>query len=294
MHPGQVNMSPQVVAALVAEQFPRWRDLEVRSVLSHGTVNALYRLGDDITLRFPLRPTAESWMREHLDSLRDHTQRISAHVPVSIPEQLAIGEPGAGYAGLWSAQRWIPGEPVHAHSIIDFDVFARELGGFISALRSVDTAGRTWDGVSRGGALSTLDEKVRVSLAASTHLTDTDQLIIQWQECLEAPTWQSEDVWIHADLMPGNLLVRDGMLTAVIDWEMAGVGDPAVDLMPAWNLLPAEARSTFRRTVDVDEATWTRGRGWALAQAIIALPYYVTTNPVMADTARHTIGALVG
>jgi aminoglycoside phosphotransferase (APT) family kinase protein len=93
--------------------------------------------------------------------------------------------------------------------------------------------------------------------------------------------------------MPGNLLVRGGRLAAVIDLEAVCVGDPAVDLMPAWNLLPAGAREAYRRALAVDEATWWRGRGWALVQAVVALPYYVDTNPVMAETARRTLVALM-
>src|SRR5688572_7427859 len=58
----------------------------------------------------------------------------------------------------------------------------------------------------------------------------------------------------------------------------ACVGDPAVDLMPAWNLLPPVPRPTYREEVAVDDATGKRGRGWAIAQAATALPYYVHTN----------------
>ena len=96
-------------------------------------------------------------------------------------------------------------------------------------------------------------------------------------------------MWLHADLMPGNLLVDGDRLSAVIDFGCLGVGDPACDLFPAWNLLPADAREAFRETLDVDDATWTRGRGRTLSQALIALPYYRTTNPAMARNARYVI-----
>jgi aminoglycoside phosphotransferase (APT) family kinase protein len=35
---------------------------------------------------------------------------------------------------------------------------------------------------------------------------------------------------LHGDFWPGNLLWKDGILTAVIDWEDAAVGDPLADL----------------------------------------------------------------
>ena len=89
--------------------------------------------------------------------------------------------------------------------------------------------------------------------------------------------------------MPGNLLVRGGRLTSVIDFGCIGMGDPACDLFPAWNLLPIDARKVFRDALGVDDATWRRGRGRTLSQALIALPTYRKTNPTMAHNARHVI-----
>jgi aminoglycoside phosphotransferase (APT) family kinase protein len=104
------------------------------------------------------------------------------------------------------------------------------------------------------------------------------------------PGYAGPPVWLHADLMPGNLLVDGrGRLTAVIDFGTLGVGDPSCDLIVAWNLLTAEARERFRAALDVDEATWRRGRGRALAQSAVSLVYYHRTNPVFAEYARHVL-----
>lgn len=94
---------------------------------------------------------------------------------------------------------------------------------------------------------------------------------------------------MHGDLQPGNLLVDEGGLTAVIDWGMLALGDPAVDCLAAWTLLDAAARSTFRSLADVDDATWARGRGWALSIALVALPYYVDSDSRMTAWARYVI-----
>ena len=124
-------------------------------------------------------------------------------------------------------------------------------------------------------------------------MTDTKGIARAWDQCLRAAPSVEPDVWIHADLMPGNLIVRGGRLVAVIDLGTVCVGDRAVDLMPAWNLLPPDARETYRRALDADDATWERGRGWAIVQAAVALPYYVDTNPSMAETARRTLTAVL-
>jgi aminoglycoside phosphotransferase (APT) family kinase protein len=94
-------------------------------------------------------------------------------------------------------------------------------------------------------------------------------------------------VWLHSDLAPGNVLLVNGRLSAVIDFAAVGVGDPACDLPVAWNLLPAGVRNIFRAALQVDYATWARGRGWAMA--LVEILYYRNTNPVLVANARHVI-----
>ena len=94
---------------------------------------------------------------------------------------------------------------------------------------------------------------------------------------------------VGGDLNAANLLVQDGRLNAVIDFGCLGVGDPACDLMAAWTYLSAETRDVFHAALPADDATWVRGRGWALSFGLIALPYYQSTNPVLAGIARYAI-----
>ncbi|MGA8113788.1 MAG: aminoglycoside phosphotransferase family protein [Actinocatenispora sp.] len=291
MHADQVDVPADTVARLVAEQFPQWRDRAVRAIVSHGTVNALFRLGDDVVLRFPLQPSLDPALRDALVSEQDKARRIARHVPLPVPEPLGLGEPGDGYAGPWTAYRWIPGETASVEAIADADLFARDLARFVRDLHAIDTGGAVWAGGGRGGPLRDEDQHLRAALAQSTHLVDTERVAQVWERCLDAGAHVGADVWIHGDLMPGNLLLRDGRLAAVIDLGTVCAGDPAVDLVVAWNLLPAGARDTYRRELGVDDVAWERGRGWAILQAICALPYYVDTNPVMARTARHTLTA---
>lgn len=290
MHADQVDITEEAVAGLVARQFPEWSGLPVRRVTSYGTVNALFRLGEELILRFPLRPGPER--RTELLTEQDHARRLAGKTPLQVPEPVALGDPGDGYAGPWAAYRWIPGEIASDRTIGDPDALADDLAGFVRAVHRLDTEGRGWDGSSRGGPLPGQDDWVRHSLAQSKDLTDTDGITAIWERCLEVPH-AGADVWIHADLMPANLLLRDGRLAAVIDVETMCVGDSAVDLMPAWNLFAAGARASYKRALAVDDATWERGRGWAIVQAIGCVWYYVDTNPVMADTARHTLAAVL-
>ena len=292
MHADQADVTAEAVARLVADQFPEWSGLPVLPVVSHGTENALFRLGDDVVLRLPLRPSVDAAARDSLLRERDLSRMVGRHTSLQVPEPLAIGEPGVGFAGWWAAYRWIDGEPVDGERAADVPDLAADLAQFVRDLHGIDPAGG-WEGRGRGGPLTTQDNGVRAALGQSGDLVDTSAVGKAWDNCLSAADHPRRDTWIHADLMPGNLLIAGGRLAAVIDLGGVRIGDPAVDLMPAWNLMTADQRGTYRAALDVDDATWERGRGWAIAQAIIALPYYVDSNPEMARTARRTLAAIL-
>jgi aminoglycoside phosphotransferase (APT) family kinase protein len=100
---------------------------------------------------------------------------------------------------------------------------------------------------------------------------DTEAVTKAWESALQASEWSHDPVWFHGDVLPGNLLFRNEKLSVVIDFGGLGVGDPACDLMIAWNLLDIKSREEFRLALGVDDATWARGRGHALSQALIPI-----------------------
>jgi aminoglycoside phosphotransferase (APT) family kinase protein len=120
-------------------------------------------------------------------------------------------------------------------------------------------------------------------------MIDVDAATAAWEDALAAPEWSGAPVWTHGDLLPGNVLVRGGRLAGVIDWGVVGVGDPACDMLAAWSLLSGRTRETFRSALGVDEATWARGRGWALSVGIVGIPYYRVTNPPFAAMGKHVV-----
>jgi aminoglycoside phosphotransferase (APT) family kinase protein len=183
MHADQIDITPDVVAALVAAQFPQWRSHPVRPVASHGTVNALFRLGEEIVLRFPLQPSLGAGLHDELVREQDNERRIAALTSLAVPEPLALGEPGEGYPGPWTAYRWIPGEAVSTQNVHDWDLFARDLAGFAGALHRRDTGGRTWNGRGRGGPL----HRVAVGRSASTGFPPDVDLVVYTVVVLAAP-----------------------------------------------------------------------------------------------------------
>ena len=292
MHADEVHTDADMVRRLLAAQFPQWAALAVEPVASSGTDNALYRIGPDLVARLPrIERVVAQVHKEH-----EWLPQLAPLLPLPVPMPLAIGTPGAGYPWPWSVCRWLAGEnPAMDHPGAGPAV-AVALARFVAALRGIDATGGPPPGAHnmfRGVPLALRDEPTRAAIAALRGMIDTDAATAAWADALRTPAWAGPPVWIHGDLAPGNVLVRGGLLAAVIDFGCLGVGDPACDLIGAWNLLSADARAAFRAEVGGDEATWARGRGWALSMALIQLPYYRDTNPALAASARHVIAQLI-
>ena len=288
MHADEVETNRSLVRRLLADQFPQWADLTIDPLESSGTDNAIYRLGEDMAVRLPRIPGGTGTIDKELRWL----PKLAPLLPVAISQPLAKGSPGHRYPWHWSVHQWLDGESVNVERMADSVGLAQDLGGFVAALRRIDAAegpiaGR--DG-SRGVPLARRDAATREAIVQLNGVVDTRAVTAAWEASVRAPTWQRPGVWIHGDLLSGNVLVDGrGRLSAMIDFGCMVVGDPACDVMAAWTLFEAEGREAFRSAIGVDDATWARGRGWALSFALIALPYYMHTNPVFVRDARHVI-----
>jgi aminoglycoside phosphotransferase (APT) family kinase protein len=289
MHPDEVLTNPELVRRLLADQFPRWAALPLALVDSYGTDHDIYRLGDDLCVRLP----RIGWAADQAAKEGRWLPKLAPHLPLALPVQVAVGHPTDGYPFEWSVYEWLPGENAN-DTIADLDRAAADLASFVTALRAIDTSeAATRPRGARGAPLAELDEAARGATAQLADRVDSGAVLRSWEESLNAPPWSEDGVWVHGDLLPGNLLVVDGRLSAVIDFGGLQVGDPACDLQPAWNLFAGSSRSRYRAELDVDYASWLRGRGWALVQAVMALPYYWDTNPGMVRQASHALAEIL-
>jgi aminoglycoside phosphotransferase (APT) family kinase protein len=283
MHADEIHTDPDLAARLVAGQFPHWAHLAIQRVASAGTDNALYRLGDDLVVRLP----RIHWAVESVDKEHRWLPRLAPHLPIAIPCPLAKGTPALGYPWHWSIYRWLDGDNPTLDHHGDSRQLAVDLASFLGALQRIDPTGAPPAG--RGAPLATRDGPTRAAIDALRSEVDGAAVTTAWEAAVEAPPWAYPPRWVHGDLSPGNLLLVRQRLGAVIDFSLTGLGDPACDLSIAWNLLPESVRDLFRTTLEIDDATWARGRGWALSIALIQLPYYRDTNLTLAASARHVI-----
>lgn len=287
----EFEMDAELAARLVAAQFTDWADLPVMPAPSSGTANALFRLGDDLVIRFPRSHSAILAVAKEQEWL----PRLARHLRLAVPVPLAQGSPQTEYRWPWSIYGWLQGDDLWTRAIEDLQQAAVDLAEFVIQLQGVEGVEGPTPGqhnAHRGEPLIRRDPLVRKAIAELGKRVDARTVTREWESAVDQPRWD-RSVWIHGDLQPGNLLARDGKLTAVIDFGLLGVGDPACDLLPAWNLLDRDSRRTFRSIMQVDDATWTRGRGWALYQSLLALPYYWDTNEVMVRMARRQITELL-
>ncbi len=287
MHADEILTDAALVRELLAAQFPHWADLPIVRVPSAGTDNAMYRLGTDLVVRLP----RIGWAVKDVAHEQHWLPKLAPVLPVDVPVPLAAGAPTAFYPYPWSVYRWIDGTPPVAGALHDPQQFTDDLVQLLLAFQRM----RLPDGppASRNGELWRRDGVVRAAIAALPADLDAAAITRLWEATMAVPEWDGPPVWLHPDLAPGNLLLRNNRLAAVIDLAGVGVGDPACHLPVAWNLLPANMRPRFRTLVQADDATWERGRGWALSVALLQLPYYLHTNPPLVASSRRVIGELL-
>jgi aminoglycoside phosphotransferase (APT) family kinase protein len=288
MHAAEVDTDTSLVRRLLAAQFPHLADLFIERVRSGGTDNAIYRLGDDLCVRLP----RIEWATAAVHKEHQWLPRLAPHLPLAIPVPLAKGMPADGYPWHWSVCRWLPGENAIVERFADLRDAAIALAQFVAAMQRIDATGGPRPGAhnfGRGVPLAIRDADTRAAIAKLHNVLDTDAVTAAWDADLNAPAWDGPPVWIHGDLHAGNLLIDRGHLSAVIDFGGLGVGDPACDFVAAWTLFSGESRDAFRAALSIDNASWARSRGWALSTGLIALPYYLDTNPVIVAMARHQI-----
>jgi aminoglycoside phosphotransferase (APT) family kinase protein len=283
MHDDEVLVSEELVRALLRAQFPRWSSLPVAAFAHGGTDHFIFRLGEELQVRLPKHAPSTGQVEKELRIL----PRLAPHLPVAVPEPLARGEPGEGYPFTWGIYRWLDGEPPGEAST----QLAHDLAAFLRALQALPVEDEA-PVITRGAPLARRDRSFREALAQLHGEIDVAAAEAAWERALAAPEHEAAPVLIHGDMLPANLLVRGGRLSAVLDWGIFGAGDPACDYLIAWSLL-APVRDAFRAAAGIDEATWARARGWALSHGVTALGYYLHTNPPMVEHARSAIAGVL-
>ncbi|MEV0373318.1 aminoglycoside phosphotransferase family protein [Streptomyces sp. NPDC050636] len=279
---------------LVDTQFPQWAELPLRLLDPAGSDHVIYRLGEDLSVRLPRHAGAIRQAMKESEWLPG----LAPHLPLAIPVPVGVGEPDFDYPWPWAVSGWLDGEVATAEALADSSRAAVQLAEFLTALQEFVLEDFPLDDAREdltGRPLADRDRATRAAIAEVDGTFDAAAMTELWDAALSAPGWDRPPVWFHGDFHTGNLLTVNGRLSAVIDFGGLGIGDPACDLTIAFTLMSAGSRAAFRATLGVDDATWTRGRGWALATGLNAYTSYAAVNPrVAAQTTRQITEALIG
>jgi aminoglycoside phosphotransferase (APT) family kinase protein len=287
LHSDEIPIDADLVRGLVDRAIPECAGEPVRRLAASGSTNALYRLGDELLVRLPRQPGGSATISKEATWL----PVLAPLLPVSVPEVVAVFEPDRDYPERWSVVRWIEGahpEVVDPCTPVDSrrEHLATNLATVLDALRRAEVPTRAvrdprlWS--YRGEPLATMDQATRENIERCRALGDFDLDLDAaeqiWAEAMKLPGAADPvtPIWYHGDLAAENLLVRDGTLAAVLDFGGLALGDPTVDLVVAWEVLDPPARELFRRQVGVDDATWLRGRAWALSISLMIWYYWAT------------------
>lgn len=284
MHENEIYTDTQIVTNLIKEQFPQFAHLPIRKVNSTGTVNAIYRIGEEYYARLPLL----DWGADSLKREEKVLSMLSGKMTLPIPEVVAKGVSSIIYPSDWAIYKWLPGELYNKEAIDEIAV-AKQLAEFILKLRAIPVTAEVPKAAGRK-PLKELDELTVERLKECRGYIDADAALKAWKESVVSKPWAGTPVWVHADLLRPNFLFEKGILRAVIDFGGTGYGDPALDVIPAWTILTdKEARKLFKELLSVDENTYLRARGLALHQAALIIPYYKESNPAFTQMAIETM-----
>ncbi|SDS78025.1 aminoglycoside phosphotransferase family protein [Microlunatus soli] len=292
MHADQLHVDPGIVRGLLDAQFPQWRGLPISQLETPGTVNAIFRVGTDLAARFPLVGDDPAQTRTILMSEADASLELAPAIGVPIPEPVVIGEPGPDYPLPWAVQTWLSGHDATVEDPAESDAFADDLVELIAGMRALDTRGRRFAGIGRGGHLPNHDDWLEVCFDNSEELLDVPLLRRIWADLRALPEVDA-DAMCHRDLIPPNLLIDNGRLVGVLDCGGFGPADPALDLVAAWHLLAAPQREILRRGLGSGDLQWRRGMEWAFQQAMGLVWYYLESNPTMSRWGRRTLDRIV-
>lgn len=294
LHENEIPVDETLVRSLLKAQRPDWADLPL-SPAGAGTDNTMYRLGDDLLVRLPRTADKQQSLRKEQDWL----PRLAPHVARPIPEPVHAGTPTDAFPLVWSVYRWIDGDEAGPATVRDWAAFGADLAAVVRELHGVDLMGATrTDPLSwyRGGSLEPCDQWISRCLeecrtVAGSEL-DVDTLERLWRTALTLPGSSGPHVWLHGDLKPTNLLVREGKLHAVIDFGGLSVGLPDAEHSTVWDL-PPQARQAYWDTLNLDDSTWARARAWAIAVGVSGISYYWHTFPAFVAECRARLQAIL-
>lgn len=270
-NPNPVHITADLAHKLIAEQFPEYAHLPIVSVKKQGHDNRTYRLGSNMLIRMP---TADSYALK-VPIEQEILPQLASYLTVRIPAPIRMGAATHDYPYPFSIYKWLEGTSINLLVLdnVYLEKLAFDIANFLKELQSIDCVDGPTPGQHnwwRGDHASVYDKGAREQILKLSNTIDANKAINIWEQASKTK-WNKPPVWIHGDFYVGNMLIKDGKLSAIIDFGGMGLGDPACDLVIAWAYLEGKAREIFIQEMALDNDTWLRAKAWALWKATYEL-----------------------
>ncbi len=258
-----MNIDTTLAKKLISEQFPKWKNLPISAVKQSGWDNRTFHLGNEMTIRLP---SNESYAPQILNEYQWLPKLAKNITTCQITTPIALGQPSPSYPWHWTINQWIKGETASITQITDLNQFAQDLANFLTQLQNTDPTNGPSPGphnFHRGGDLNAYNQDITEAIPKIKNKKEQTIANQLWLYALSTQ-WEKPPVWVHGDLATGNILIKNGKLTGIIDFGQLTTGDPACDLAITWNLFTGESREHFKNTLQLDKNTWIRALAWTL------------------------------
>lgn len=286
--------TPDLARELILEQFPEFAHMPISEVEKQGHDNRTYRLGNEMLIRMP---TAAAYALK-VPKEQELLPQLASHLTtVTIPVPIKMGAPSNNYPYPFSIYKWLPGKSINLRILNTEEMvqLAFNLAKFLKELQNitmVDGPGPGQHNWWRGDHVSVYDKGAQEQIAELAGVIDVDKALNFWKKAC-ATRWNKPPVWIHGDFAIGNMLMHEGKLSAIIDFDGVAIGDPACDLVIAWTYLEGKARDIFISEMTLDSDTWLRARAWALWKATFELCQLKDTDSSEAELQKRIIGEVI-
>lgn len=266
MPAAEIDIDDGLVRRLLADQHPDLAALPL-ALVANGWDNAIFQLGSDLAVRLPRRQLGADLVVNEQRWL----PALASRLPLPVPVPVRVGLPSDDYPWSWTVVAWFDGDVAADVALADAMVEARRLGRFVDALHTPAPADAPLNPF-RGQPMAELHPRVVNSIERLGESIDAAAVAARIDRLTDVADWREAPVWLHGDLHSANVVVRHGVICAVIDFGDITSGDPAVDLAIGWMLFDDAALDVFRASAGtVDDATWSRAQAWALHFALLYL-----------------------
>ena len=279
----EIEIDKALVLRLLKEQHPHLSNLPL-TYIDSGWDNVIYRLGE-LCLRFPRRAVAAKLIENEQNWLPHLKQSLT--LPAPIPKR--IGYPTAYYPWRWSILPWLNG--VSAEIELTHSSQAKVLGFFLKSLHCATSPDNAPINPVRGIPLKEKAAAIKQRIdSVASKAKISPQIAEIWHYVIEIPI-DTDPCWLHGDLHPGNVLIRDGKIAGIIDWGDLTSGDVATDLAAIWMLFEDKLarEKAIAKYGKISQATWYRSIGWAIHFATILLDVGLDSNPKQAAVGKRTL-----